>query len=242
MTLESLYDSATNFLNRKRLAITDGDNNTLMFDATVSENHLDKSIYTRHPIESGSSISDHKIDEPLQLTVRSIQSNHPPSIVGSLITAGSSFVGNKIGGVGGALASFGGSKIGAELINRAGNDENKNRAQTAYQMLSDWKKNGIPLSISTGLIPYSSMVISELSSERKAKNAESLDVRIVFEELDFVETTAAAIPDDGIAHTAIKEKDGGALPSNATNGKTDKAAKNSFLKLGKDALKSRYDK
>jgi len=236
MTLESLYDSATNFLNRKRLVITDGDNQSLMFDATVSENHLDKSVYTRHPIESGGSISDHKIDEPLQLTVRSIQSNHPPSIVGALITTGSSFMGNAIGGIGGAAASFGGSKIGTELINRAGNDENKNRAQTAYQMLSDWKKNGIPLSISTGLIPYSSMVISELSSERKAKNAESLDVRVVFEELDFAETTAAAIPDDEIAHTATSEKDGGSKPSNAAGEKTKKGLKKSTLLNGQESF------
>jgi len=229
MAFENIFDTVTDFINRKRLIITDSAGQTLMFDATTNESHSDKSTLTKHPVEDGGFITDHIITEPNSLIIQGIQSNNPPTILGSLITTGSSFVGNQIGGLGGAALTFGGSKIGTELLNKAGTGENKNRAQTAYQMLQSWKSGGILLFIRTGLVPYDNMVITELGPERNAQNAESLDCRVVFDELIIAVTTTEKIPDDLIADSAKPEKALGNESANIAGDKTQKAVQKSSV-------------
>lgn len=46
-------------------------------DATISENHTSSYNITRHPVESGVSISDHKRREPLRITIEGIITNTP---------------------------------------------------------------------------------------------------------------------------------------------------------------------
>ncbi len=215
------FTSIFNFFNKgTRVLIKDIDGEELIFDATTSENHMDSSKLTKHPIEDGGSITDHIIEEPLSLKIDSVQSDHPISALSSLATAGSSFIGNQIGGIGGALASFGGSQLASVLLN----DADSSRSHTAYQILVSWKKRGIPLTIITKLTTYKSMALTKISSNRNSKNANSLDASMVFEELLIATTIIAPIPDDLVAHTALPEKNAGVKPTPIASSKAVKAA------------------
>lgn len=217
MAFTSIFDL---FNKGKRVLIEDGDGQALIFDATTSESHKDSSKLTKHPIEDGGTITDHIIPDPLSLKIASVQSDHPISILSSLATAGSSFIGNQIGGIGGAAASFGGSQLAAVLLNGT----NSSRSQTAYQMLLSWKSRGIPLTVTTKLRTYTSMALTSISSDRDAQNSNSLDVSLVFEELLIATTVIAAIPDDLVAHTATPEKDTGAKDTGLAGDAAQKAA------------------
>jgi len=54
----------------------------LELDVTISENHNLPSVVTNHPVEDGSTVSDHIVIEPRTLTVQGLVSNTPVQIGG----------------------------------------------------------------------------------------------------------------------------------------------------------------
>ena len=59
----------------------------LVLDASIEENHQFKARVTKYPVENGSTISDHISNEPFELSIKGVISNHP---LGNAISSGSS--------------------------------------------------------------------------------------------------------------------------------------------------------
>ena len=52
-------------------------------DVTIEEQHVDRMVITKHPVEQGAAITDHAYKEPAKVTIRAGFSNSSPNALGN---------------------------------------------------------------------------------------------------------------------------------------------------------------
>jgi hypothetical protein len=149
-----------------RIAITDDEGQFLELEATVSTNHEASATIVKHPIESGSNISDHISDEPDVVQIEGVVSNTPVL----------------------ALAS-----LRAEPSVPGGSPET--RAEDAYEFLRRIKRRGLITTLVTKLRDYQNMAISKLTVPQDKDTSNIAALSIVFEEIFVAVTDTVDAPE-----------------------------------------------
>lgn len=149
---------------------------SITLDATISDAHIFRNRVTDFPIESGSYISDHAIQEPERLTIIGFITNSPIQYLGG------------IRAIGDEERIFAGL---AELMSIAG-----------YEYpLQPGSPAAVPniikrIDIVTGLRSYSDMVMTDLNIPRDSKTGESLRFNATFKRLRITESQLAIVLDE----------------------------------------------
>lgn len=231
----------------------------LVFDAVLEENHSQRTRVTDYPIEDGSAANDHVIQEPVELSLRGMVSNHPIRLLdfgnlGALATTGvlGAFGAKpQVAGTAAysALAQSKVSKLGQNLVSNGKDPQigmdspSGNRAKDAYDVLREKQERGILLTITTGLRVYKNMLITGMTTVRDSKTAHAWVPSIQFKQVEFktaesvqIAVRKKRIPVKGqVADSAKKtDKKGGNSATDA-----EKAAANGVAGVGR---KSRLTK
>jgi hypothetical protein len=153
----------------------------LVADVTIEEDHVDELVITDHPVEQGSTISDHAFKKPARLTVRVGYSN---SSIGA--TGGTSLLGISIGGVTGLSAV----QQALSSINGTGD---VSYVQQYYNAFLALQANMTPLDVFTAKRVYSNMLIESLQTETDVKTENAMILTVRMREVIIVTTTTATI-------------------------------------------------
>ena len=196
MSEESIYAAQ----RRPSVEIIDASNTEIklvvVFDAVVNEDHAMSATVTEHPIEDGSIISDHVIQQPDQLTLRGIVSNSPINLVDSYAVTGRDdvlYTAETVGSVK-TLDTMGGPLTGQPQTSKLpaiylfNKDSSASRANAAYAIMKEKLKKAIPLTIKTGLDTYTDMIVTDIKSSRDAMTADSWMPSITFKKIVRVQT------------------------------------------------------
>jgi len=151
---------------RKRVAMSDQDGTILEFDATVREVHSGSSQPTDHPVEDGSVVTDHVIDQPDELELTAIVSNFPILILAS---------------------------ARSEPSVKGGDP--RTRAEDAYAAIRSLRKAATLVAISTSLREYENMLILRESATRDKDTTEILDIQISLRAFRVATSEEAEIPE-----------------------------------------------
>ena len=145
----------------------------IQLDAVINEQYTNRSTVTKFPIEDGSNINDHKIDENKTYVMAGVVSDTQLGIsqIGSIIDS--------------VTGLFGTS-----------NASNLTRSQAAYQDLLALKDSGELLSIQTGLGVMENMVILDVNVTQNPKTSKSLFFTCPMEQLRIVQSEVAVIPQE----------------------------------------------
>jgi hypothetical protein len=114
-------------------------------DVTIEERHEDALVVTQHPVEQGSTITDHAYKQPAKVTIRCGWSN------ASL---------NALLGLAGSLLD-GSFSLGADYV------------QTTYSKFLDLQNSRVLFDVATGKRKYKNMLITRLSvvTDNTSENA-----------------------------------------------------------------------
>lgn len=198
----------------------------LIFDAIRTEDHTMSATVTEHPVENGSIISDHVIQQPDKLTITGLVSNTPIDLIGSYAVTGKDDVlltAETIGAVKPEEATGAPksgniftSKLGANyLINKGSSNA---RSNAAYIIMKNFLKNAIPVVVRTGLDVYTDMIITDMRTNRDARNGDSWSPSITFQKIERVQSKQVKIK--------IQKK---GQPRNSSTKKEDKGKVNPLL-------------
>jgi len=138
------------------------------FDASVSETHTKRNSVPQHPVESGKNVSDHIRQEPDEISINGIVTDHPIIFLASIQAE---------------------SPIEGDLT--PVND----RADMAYAELQRVMNDGELVSIVTTLREYENMAITELSVQRDVANGNVLNASISAREIRIVTTESVDAPE-----------------------------------------------
>jgi hypothetical protein len=194
MSLLDLFDGKP-----KKLLIKDSQNSIIEFDAVISESHSLRTNLTRHPIENGSTITDHAIREPITFKIKGIKSDHPISISTSLLNTAAGIPGNIISKgtntFGGNIVGSAVSAIGISALNQYLSPDKKNGtpSQAFWKILKALRDDSTVVDIETALDTYKNMVVTSVETEKNSSNRQSLDVSVTFEEVVIVESKKVGI-------------------------------------------------
>lgn len=131
-------------------------------DADISTEHTAEWIITDHPIETGSSISDHKIRKPREITISGMISNIPF-------------------GIGVFYFTFSVKTL------LTGNFD-KNRSVTAWEQLQEIANSSELVSVVTSLESFDNMQITSLRAVRTVETGKCLDFVATLKEVQTVES------------------------------------------------------
>jgi hypothetical protein len=154
-------------------------------DAAIQEQHSGSATVTQFPVETGTNIADHVRQEPDRLRVEGIVSNTPlPSQVN--VPAG-------------------------EFNQRAEANEFAFRGPYAYSRLVALLEASVPVTISTELRDYESMVLVSLDVPRDAETGDVLRFMAEFEKVTQVSTRSVAVelkrsPKPGVVKAGTQPK------------------------------------
>jgi hypothetical protein len=142
----------------------------IVAQVTIEEEHHDKLVVTKHPVQQGAQISDHAYKMPANLIIHAGWSN---SGLESVISDLSSLYGYA-----------------------AGNNNNLslNYSQTVYNQLLTLQAQRIPFSITTGKRQYTNMLLNDISVTTTEKTEHTLLATLVCEEVIIVQTTTTILP------------------------------------------------
>ncbi|KKK74438.1 hypothetical protein LCGC14_2883760, partial [marine sediment metagenome] len=138
----------------------------LEFDSTPREVHNGATVPTDHPVEDGSVVSDHAIDQPDEIEIQGQVSSRP--IITDASTRTPNFMGNGLDG----------------------------RPSEALELIRLLRKTKTLVTVSTEFREYTNMLIVSDSVTREANTGRILDVAIRLREFRIatVETKAAPEP------------------------------------------------
>ena len=169
-------------------ATTDG---AIIAQATVEEVHTDEAEITEHPVEQGSTISDHAFVRPSEVIVTCGWSNSPSNsgplnqLLGA--AANTSPVVQAIVGaaefVGGVLSLLGG---GQDAIT------------TAYNSLLSAYQNRILFDVYTGKRIYQNMLIKSIVQTTDQHTENSSLIRVTFRQILMAVTQTVTVPDSSV--------------------------------------------
>lgn len=159
-------------------------------EATFNITHQMRSTPTKNPIDQGSDITDHVINDNRVVSLEGIISDTP--LIALAPIAGSAVAGVPSDPVAAAIQQFFiGSTIGALL------GVSNNRVQDHFKMLEELHNNRLPFRLVTGLKVYDNMIITDINIPRNAVNANSLRFSATLEQLQVVsdeEITDVQVP------------------------------------------------
>lgn len=165
-----------------------GISHSVSFDAAEVETSRFSNIVSQHPLESGTSVTDHVEQRPVELSIDGLLSNTPlPRAIGSMRSRG-------------------------DLLGL-----NRNRISTVFEWLVDIWERGTKVNVLTGLRLYKDMVITDISPNRQggarsdSRNALRLTIRL--QEIKEVSATLVQIDPDifaeSVRSSATDENDQG---------------------------------
>lgn len=211
---------------------------TILVDATTSDNATYGSEPTSHPIENGSEISDHAILKPIELKVDGIISETPLSLnaqkAGLIAAAGSQAI-QKIGGFRGGLATtlstLVAGKAGAALFS-----ETENPLDEARKKLVELVNDKKLITIATKYQVYTNMMLYSLSISRDNSTGRAIKFSATFREIKIVSADTIVIErlNQEVAHSAAPKQKLGKKPGKEAN--AEQTAKSSLLFKAGSAL------
>lgn len=169
----------------------------IIAQATIKESHHDRMEVTHHPVEKGSSISDHAFKLPAQVTLELGWSNSPTqSDSNSLgLAAAASFASanstiNSILNV----AAIAQGAFSAYRDQSSLNGGNPSQINAIYQQLLQMQAAAALFTLYTGKRKYDNMICKTLVTETDAKQANSLIITMHCEEIILVNTRTVPLP------------------------------------------------
>lgn len=200
-------------------ALPQGINPSAIFDleeaftvqASLNEEYNYSAEATQNEVESGSDITDHIKQLPVEVSMTMRQTDHPITfgsvLRGAAVSAGSS-LGQRAGG---ALGQIGGGVAAGALTGLLSNIFLGQRPTlNCYeQFVSLWKAGAI-MSIQTGLAKFDDMAIISLNFSRTQKSGQGMDFTVRFRQIRIVSQQNVKIPlisDLGVSDQATKTAD-----------------------------------
>jgi len=179
----------------------------LVIDATVSESHTRTAQATKHPIDGGENISDHRIKQDVILMLNGVISDDPITISAAAIGTAAGAAGSLIGGIGGSIATGALSKLGSTILD----NKQGGRVKSAYEILKELHGQSSLITITTGLDVYFNMVITSLDFPRDQSTYRALRFTAIFQQLNIsysvtVETINADYIDSTVRDSATPKK------------------------------------
>ncbi len=149
-------------------------------DCTMTEEHSSEIQVTEHPVEDGSDVTDNARPKPDMLSIEGFISETPFG----------TFWGNYDPANGGAETTQ-----GYQFPNQVGGDPLPplGRAQAAFDLLRRLKDESEPISVTTALHYYPTMLIESLRFPRDVEIGDSLKISIRFKAVRFVTSEVALI-------------------------------------------------
>jgi hypothetical protein len=180
---------------------------TVVFDATISENHATSAVATEHTVEQGVSISDHVRPERDRLSVEVHVTNTPvrsPNVDGASGAVRSLELSQRArpfrrlakvqssGEVEPAEVEETSSTVQANILQF---DSDFDRVGTVYELLTRLCKEGVEVVVVTSLRQFDSMVIVDIGVPRTAEFRHSIKFTMELVEIRFAETETVATPE-----------------------------------------------
>lgn len=132
----------------------------------IEEDHHDTMTITSHPVEFGSSISDHAFKQPAELTLKYGWSNSPePSAFSSI----AGVIGSVAGGAVGTVVGISQSNVSGFGIGVDSNGVQQVQINQIYQLLLQLQAGAALFAIYTGKRFYTNMIIQDLSVETDSR-------------------------------------------------------------------------
>lgn len=154
---------------------------TVTLDCTVSESHKDEVEITDHPVETGSTISDHIRKRPISLSLEGIVTNTPVVFLASLMAD---------------------SPVENDFI------PSPDRVTRAYQELRRIQEEGEIVDVVTSLREYKNLAIESLSVSRSAETGNALNVSISLREIVLAKSLSIDLPVPEAVVSAAKTSKG----------------------------------
>ena len=174
------------------------------FDASVTETHTKRNSVPQHPVEVGKNVSDHIRQEPDELSINGIVTDHPIFFLASIQAE---------------------SPLEGDLT--AVND----RADLAYAELQRVMNDGELVEIVTSLREYENMAITELVVNRDAANGNVMNANISAREVRIVQTETTDAPEPENPANA-PPTDAGKKPPKTPPAGTDQSALSKLTGVG----------
>lgn len=187
----------------------------IVANITIEEHHHDELEITEHPVERGSTISDHAFMRPFEVTILCAWSSStiPPKtllggISGALTNKLTGTIQNQITGhasqqIGGsALGNLAVASLGTLIANplisfgaqiNDGTGKGSTSLWDIYQSLQDLQRSAKPLTVYTGKRKYESMLIKSMTVETDIKTENSLVVRLTMRQVILVSVTVVSV-------------------------------------------------
>ncbi len=146
----------------------EGPTTAIEFEATPREVHSGRSDPTDHPVEDGSTISDHSIDQPDEVEIQGMISNRPI------------IIGNSIRGEGSV---------------QGGDGDTRNRAEKAFAEIKRLRKTKTLVTLATELEVYEDFLIVSESAQREPRTGKILDITVRFREFRTATVERREIPE-----------------------------------------------
>lgn len=172
--------------------LADGGTGTSLFvpDATIEEVHNTELEITDHPVEQGTTISDHAFKRPEELIITAGWSDSPNnSGLANQILGAAANASPALQAVIGAVEAVGG------IVNLIGSNGASSPSKAAYLKLLDMQSNRTLFTIYTGKRAYRNMLIKSLATTTDAKTENSLIIRIGCRQILIAQTQTVTVPD-----------------------------------------------
>ncbi len=175
-------------------------------DAVITERHRFDNLITSHPIEDGSPVSDHIVNQPVELQMEGRISDTPLVALDSIGSGAAGLIGTELGLDSTVLAGAS-SLLGASL---------PGRSKRAYQELVALYVSRTLFTVISGINEYENMVFESLEFPRAAQDGRSLRFRAVLKELIIVgvsvQTNADNVAEE-VQNTAVDPNNRGTVPN-----------------------------
>lgn len=178
---------------KRKRGFDDGAGTLIVPDATIEEVHNDEMEITDHPVEQGTTISDHAFNRPSELIVTAGWSDSPNNsgVSTQIVGAVSNFSGAVQAVIGAAeLVGAVGSVVSVLSGNSGGSP-----SSAAYAFLLGVQKNRTLFTIYTGKRTYQNMLIKSLATTTDAKTENSAIIRIGCRQILMAQTQTVTVPD-----------------------------------------------
>ncbi len=174
-----------------------GSTDIISIDAVVTELHSAQAEVTSHPVETGSAISDNVIPGPLKISCQCTVTNTPVTIPASHMSgATGSSAGQK-------LTFRGSTEIPAGSAELLHFDTSFDRVRDVHSDVKRLMAAGTIIEVSTSLVDYDNMLITNLSVPRSAQSGNALTFSFDAQQVTIVSTqevTVAAPSKSKIVH------------------------------------------
>lgn len=175
-----------------------------VFDVYTSISHNLTATVTNHPVQFGASISDHKFDEPDQLTFQIGMSDASQDLIrGQFFQQGAGKTGQSLKDI--FKSGKSAKDILKELKLKATNYLSDSRSVNAFNALLAMKIEGIPLTCVTRLHTYNNMVITSITSDDTNETKYGLRATVTMREVISPELQKVQVNSSVVPHAQITQ-------------------------------------